>query len=348
MTIETVAPLDADEDAEMTAEALLAHMGLRRQGQPLLATALTGGVSSDIWLVEQGEARFVVKRAREQLKVEAEWHVPVDRGKAEAAWLEYVDAAVPGAAPRVLALDEETCAIALEYLDSKEFSNWKDDLLEGRIDPEFASALGSMIGRVHAVSAREPGLADRFANQDLFEALRIEPFLRRTAVAVPEVADQMQALVDELESTQEALIHGDFSPKNILVGHRAHDKRPVILDAECATWGDPAFDAAFCVTHLELKAIHIPERAAELRTAARAFETAYLAEVDWTESEQVARRIGRLVPALALARVAGASPANYLSEASRIRTRAMAIAALQSGDRFGASGNNGTESYDEQ
>ena len=50
-------------------------------------------------------------------------------------------------------------------------------------------------------------------------------------------------------------MHGDVSPKNILVGW----KGPVFLDAETTCYGDPAFDLAFCLTHLLLKCVWHPE-----------------------------------------------------------------------------------------
>ncbi len=48
-----------------------------------------------------------------------------------------------------------------------------------------------------------------------------------------------------------ALVHGDVSPKKVPAGPRG----PVFLDAECAWYGDPAFDLAFCLNHLLLKCL---------------------------------------------------------------------------------------------
>lgn len=305
---------------------LLERMALVQPGETVQADALTGGVSSDIWLVRRGADTFVVKRAREKLNVAAEWHAPIDRGAAEEAWLRFVAAAVPGCVPRVLAVDEESFAIALEYLDAAEYRNWKSELLAGRVDVGVAATLGTTLGRIHAVSSGTPGLPAQFANQELFESLRIEPYLLRTADAVPEAQAALDAVVAGLREPGRALVHGDLSPKNILVG-----AVPVILDAECATWGDPAFDAAFCLTHLVLKQVHLPDHAAELRRAAEAFERAYLDEVVWEDAAETQARIARILPALALARVAGASPAEYLDDGERERIRASAVLALNTG-----------------
>ena len=313
-------------DEPIGALELLDRMRLRLPGEPVQFEALSGGVSSDIWLIRSGSMSFVVKRPLEQLKVAADWRAPIDRGASEVAWLAYVDAVLPGACPKVLAYDRETFAMALEYLDPVTHLNWKSQLMAGDIDAGFAAAVGRDLGRIHAASARTPELRARFDHQDLLESLRIEPYFLRTAEAVPEVRDELHAIVAGLRGTRIALVHGDASPKNILVG-----ERPVFLDAECATWSDPAFDAAFCLTHLRVKEIHQPAHAEAFANAARAFETAYLAEADWEDSERLRARIARIVPALMLARVAGASPVEYLDDAAKRTVGRLARSALRSG-----------------
>ena len=322
-------------EAELAeARAILERMGLARPGEMLFVEPLTGGVSSDIWLVRRDAGDFVLKKAREQLKVDAAWHAPIDRGAAEAAWLRYVADAVPGHAPAVLAVDEPSFAMALEYFDAGSYGNWKNQLLAGHVDAVFAAEVGRTLGRIHAASTKTPGLAEQFANQELFESLRIEPYLRRTAAAVPAVREELGRIIAGLESTPLALVHGDLSPKNILVGSGDDAAHAVILDAECATWGDPAFDAAFCLTHLAIKETHLPAWAPELRVSAVAFETAYLAEVSWESVDAIRERIGRILPALVLARMAGASPVEYLEPAEQADIAAMATTALRSGDRL--------------
>ena len=317
---------DADDESRATAIGLVADMGLIGMVEEVSAEPLSGGVSSDIWLIRAGDRAMVLKRPRERLKVAVVWRAPIDRGASEAAWLDYVAGAVPGACPRVLGYDEETFAIALDYLDPAQYRNWKTELLAGQVDAAFAGAVGAQLGRIHAASARTAGLAARFDHQDLFESLRIEPYLLRTAAAVPEAREPLAAVVESLRTTRIALVHGDVSPKNILVGDR-----PVFLDAECATWSDPAFDAAFCLTHLALKQFHLADRAPELRSASDAFRAGYLAEVDWEQQTDAAARVDRIIPALLLARIEGASPVEYLDTATRARVRRVALAALVTG-----------------
>lgn len=90
-----------------------------------------------------------------------------------------------------------------------------------------------------------------------------------------ELAPALYALADDLSSRKVALVHGDVSPKNILVGA----DEVVFLDAECAVYGDPAFDLAFCTTHLLLKAVWLGDE--RLGEAAAALVEAYRAGIDW-------------------------------------------------------------------
>jgi tRNA A-37 threonylcarbamoyl transferase component Bud32 len=310
---------------------VLVRLGLLEAGETVELEPLSGGVSSDIWVVRTAERTFAVKRALERLKVQADWHAPLSRVASESAWLQYADEVVPGSAPRVLAFDPDSCTMALEYLDPSEHRNWKSELLTGRVDAGLAASVATRLGRIHAASSRETGLAAGFDHADLFESLRIEPYLVRTAAAVPEAREALEHIVDSLRTTRIGLVHGDVSPKNILLG-----AEPVFLDAECATWGDPVFDAAFCLTHLVLKRIHLPAHGSALRTAAEEFERAYLAEVDWEDADAASRRIDRIVPALLLARVAGASPVEYLDEPERARVRELALDAIQTSTPVGA------------
>jgi len=123
---------------------------------------LSGGVSSDIWLVHGDSQLFVVKRPRERLKVSSDWTAPIDRGASEAAWLDFVAHAVPGDWPLVLGYDPDTFAIALEYIDGETYPNWKSELMAGHVDTAFAAAVGRDIGLINAASVRTPGLSGKF------------------------------------------------------------------------------------------------------------------------------------------------------------------------------------------
>ena len=280
---------------------------------------LSGGVSCDVWKVAGIDGAIVVKRALPRLRVAADWFAPVERITSEVRWLRRARAIDPRFAPEVLAELPAEHAIAMRFVP--DMPVWKDELIAGRIDPAFAAAIGRDLARIHAATAGE---ADTFHSEDLFHALRIDPFFDYVAARDPLVAPAIRALAADLARRRIALVHGDVSPKNILVGADG----PVFLDAECAVVGDPAFDIAFCTTHLLLKAVWLDTQADALRAAAQRLAAAYRAGVTWEPADELLARAGALTAALLLARVDGKSPAPYLSDDDKALIRARARALL--------------------
>lgn len=170
-----------------------------------------------------------------------------------------------------------------------------------------------------------PALAAEFPTDAIFYDIRLEPYLVATTAVHPDCAPALHALVETTRTTKRALVHGDVSPKNILVGPQG----PVFLDAECAWWGDPAFDLAFCLNHLLLKGLWRPESAADFLACFDALADAHRASVDWEPAGAFESRAARLLPGLFLARVDGKSPAEYLTDpAQKDRVRRVARALL--------------------
>lgn len=279
--------------------------GLVRDGEVVLEP-LTGGVSCDVWKVETPSGPIVVKRPLPQLRVAAEWLAPVERGTSEVRWLRRARGVNPRLVPEVLAELTTGHAFAMRFLPGCPV--WKDELMAGRVDVALAAQVGSGIAAIHAATAHSETDRDAFPNDDMFRALRIDPFLLHVAQHDAELAPALTALAADLSGRKIALVHGDVSPKNILVGPDG----PVFLDAECATYGDPAFDLAFCTTHLLLKAVWSGD--ARFDEAATALVGAYRAGIDWEETADVLLRTGKLTAALLLARVEGKSPAPYLTD----------------------------------
>lgn len=279
------------------------------------AEPLTGGVSSDIWHISTVAGDYCVKRALPVLKTAQRWEVPTERSASEARWLEAVGHALPSAVPRLLGFDELSGTLLLEMLDRDSFVTWKSALLDGHVDPDVARSVGSMLRQIHGVLAT-PHQRQRFDNQSLFVGLRLEPYIERTAARHVDLEPHLSSLVGSFEGASSTVIHGDVSPKNILVA----DGRVVLVDAECATWGDPAFDLAFCLTHLCAKGVHLERHRATLHASASALIDGYSLH----EDDELSARVARWLPALLLARVDGASPLEYLSEADQALVRAQA------------------------
>jgi aminoglycoside phosphotransferase (APT) family kinase protein len=296
----------------------LERAGVLARGEPAVFEALPGGVSSDIVLVRSGARRVCVKRALAKLKVAADWRAPVERNHSEAEWMRVVAEIVPDAVPRLLAEDRGAGLFAMEYLAPESHPVWKTLLRDGAIDPAFAAEVGRRVARIHAATARREDIARRFANDHVFYPIRLEAYLVATAEKHADVRDALLGLVATTRATKLALVHGDVSPKNILAGPAG----PVFLDAECAVYGDPAFDLAFCLNHFLLKCLWRPQWQGRYLESFAALSEAYLAGVDWEPRDVMEARTAALLPGLFLARVDGKSPVEYLTdEAARERVR---------------------------
>jgi len=281
-------------------------------------------VSSDIWRVELARGTLCVKRALPRLKVAQLWEAPIERNRYERLWMEAANRIVPGAAPRVLAADDAAGCFAMQ--DLGELPLWKSELAAGRADAGFARAVGERLARIHAATAGDAAIAREFATDASFYAIRIEPYLVATARAHPDRAAQLLALAKRTAARRIALVHGDVSPKNILVGPAG----PVLLDAECAWYGDPAFDLAFCLNHLLLKGLWVPAASDAFLACFDALFLSYIRNCSWEQASDLEARAASLLPGLLLARVDGKSPVEYLTEEpqkARVRRAARALLA---------------------
>lgn len=306
----------------------LRAMGLLAPGAEARGEPLAGGVSSDIWHVRLPDGREAcIKRALPKLKVAADWRAPVIRNRYEARWLAVAAEAAPGSVPALLGQDEASGTLAMQWLPPDRHPVWKDRLRAGWTDAGFAAQVARGLARIHNAAARRPVLAADFPTDSLFRDIRLEPYLLATARAHPDLAAQLEGLAARTAATKRTLVHGDVSPKNILVGPDG----PVFLDAECAWWGDPAFDLAFCLNHLLLKCLWVPGAAAGFLAGFDALATSYLVAVAWEAPSVLEARAASLLPGLFLARVDGKSPVEYITEtAQKDRVRRVARALLAS------------------
>jgi len=318
------APPPQPLDDNAIAAALL-RMRLIGPGDRPRCRPLEGGVSSDIWLVELPGRRLCVKRALPRLKVAQLWEAPVARNRYEFAWFEVAGRICPEAVPPLLGEDPEAGLFAMKYLDPAQYPLWKHQLRDGQADPAIAAALGTRLAQIHNATAGDREMAEAFATDQNFYAIRLEPYLIASARAHPDLADALRGLAEVTAATRLALVHGDVSPKNILVG----PKGPVFLDAECAWYGDPAFDLAFCLNHLLLKCLWTPRAASGFLACFERLADTYLKAVEWEKRAEIEARAARLLPGLFLARIDGKSPVEYITaETDKARVRQVARALL--------------------
>ena len=310
--------MSAREPAEAVGEVPAAFaQALRELGladdKPLFGAPMTGGVSSDIWRIDVAGGPVCAKRALAKLRVAADWQAPIERNRYEARWMQVAGEAAPGCAPQVLGQHAALGVLVMSYLPPARYRLWKSLLRRGEADVATARAVGRVLARIHGYSAARPALAAQFDSDAIFFDIRLEPYLLATASRHEDLRARLQSLVEETLSHRLALVHGDVSPKNILVGADG----PVLLDAECAWWGDPAFDIAFCLNHLLLKCLWTPRASDAFLACFEALADAYLGGVDWEPRAALERRAAALLPGLLLARVDGKSPVEYVTEESQ-------------------------------
>lgn len=309
-------PPDGQPD-QSTIDCLYRH-GLIGDGEQAVFAALSGGVSSDIWKVRSGKRIFCVKKALPKLKVAADWFAPVERNKFEVAWCKVANTIVPGSAPKILVHDDAAMLCAMEFLDPAEHRLWKTELRDGRANPSDAAEAGRRLGKIHSGTAGDKQIATIFPPSDIFHAIRLEPYLEATAIKHPDLNDRLFSLSRRTGGVRQAMIHGDVSPKNILIGPGG----PIFLDAECACIGDPAFDLAFCLNHFLLKCLWTPAARDDFLACFDAMTTSYLAQVTWEDPAETENRAASLLPGLFLARIDGKSPVEYVTdEADKDRVR---------------------------
>lgn len=303
----------------------LRRAGLIAPGELPVITPLSGGVSCDVFRVDTAARTLCAKRALPRLRVATVWEAPVDRSHYEVEWLAVARAAGL-TVPRVMAELADEHVFFMDWFPPEENPVWKAELAAGRIDPGFAAAVGHALAAIHTATRDDPAIAARFPTDALFTALRIEPYLLHTARAHPDLAGVLEGIAERTLATRTALVHGDVSPKNILCGRAG----PVLIDAECAWYGDPAFDLAFCATHLLLKGIWHPQWQPQSDAAFAALHTAYLGRTAPAQRAEIEQRAIPLLAAILLARIDGRSPVEYLTAAAdRDRVRRAARQLLQ-------------------
>jgi 5-methylthioribose kinase len=309
---------------ETSVVAYLAGRGVLPRPDEARARVLTGGVSNVVLAVEGGGCDVVVKQALEQLRVEQEWLATPERADTEAAALRLAERLLGDRVPGLVDADPESHTLTIALAPAG-WRTWKDDLMAGDVDVPVAGALGQLLGELHARTLDDPALIERFGSWDAFRELRVDPFILAVARRRPELADELQTLVDEMQARSRVLVHGDFSPKNVLV---ADGGRVWLLDWEVAHVGDAGFDLGFLLGHLVLKALRRPGDRAALTQCAGRFLDAYGAAVPDALAPEPAH-LGRHVAALVLARVDGKSTVDYLAEPARSRARELATTWLR-------------------
>jgi 5-methylthioribose kinase len=290
---------------------------------PIFRT-LRGGVSNKTVLVQQADgARWVLKQALPKLRVQADWYSDPARIRVEAQALRYLPLVTPpGTIPKLRFEDAEQHLLAMEAVPEPH-QNWKEQLLEGRVDQGLVRQFGELLANIHRRSHDlRAELLPIFEFRGFFETLRLEPYYEYTAEKVPEAARFLLGVIEENRRHIIALVHGDYSPKNLLV----YQDRLILLDHEVVHFGDPAFDLGFSLTHLLSKALHLVRFRSAFFEAAKEYWRTYetlTKSAGWLTD--VESRVVDNTTACLLARTAGRSPLEYFSADERHQQRDAAL-----------------------
>lgn len=318
-------PFDIEQPAELL--AYLRSAGRIGRDETPRVSVLRGGVSNRTVLVERKNGvAFVLKQALEKLRVQADWFSDPRRIHRESLGLQWLEKlAPPGTITPLLFEDPAHHLLAMQAVPQPH-ENWKVRLLAQGPNSEHVRQFGVLLGTIHQGSIqRRDELQREFDDRDFFESLRLEPYYRYTTAQIPQTKGFFAGLITDTLATRLALVHGDYSPKNILI----HQDQLVLLDHEVIHLGDPAFDLGFALTHLLSKAHHLPGMRQRFANAAMLFWDVYR-----RAAEEIARapafedRVVRHTLGCLLARVDGRSPLEYLTAAEQTRQREVVLAQI--------------------
>lgn len=322
-----------------TAESYLRDAGHLYEGESVTIEALTGGVSNCVLYVHrevEAGPDFVLKQARQQLQVDAPWFCSPQRGWQEVATLEICQSLLAGVqqssepgklaiqVPAILFQDRDNFAYAMTAAP-RNHTVWKSDLLQFRCDPKIAACCGDLLALLHGQSWQHDEISQQLENQEFFRDLRIDPYYRYLLREHEELELAIERLIESLEKHACSLVHGDYSPKNLLVSEQGL----MMVDFEVGHFGDPAFDLGFFLSHLVLKAIWSESRFDQYWQLIEVFWGAYWAGMQEilsaADKASLEHRAVANFAACLLARVDGKSPVEYLTlEAHRDQVRKMA------------------------
>ena len=312
--------MEAELFDETTVVAYLNERGVI-QG-PAKVEVLTGGVSNVVLGVKSRAKDLVLKQALPQLRVATVWKVDQRRSIVEAIGMKLLHSITPDSVPDLIDVDPKEFTLTMNRLP-RESTVWKTDLLEGVIKPSVGSDLGKILAAWHKFGVNSPTSKENFREDSLFDQLRVTPFYRAVAKVNPLLDARIQELIKEITTKKITLVHGDFSPKNIMITKQG---KPIVLDFEVMHTGNPVFDLGFISAHLLCKFLRTEDEVQ--RTVLRKTAISFINSYSQACNIIVSKSLPHHVAVIALARVEGVSLVNYLDEAAKTRIQDVTEAAI--------------------
>lgn len=279
------------------------------QGTDIAVKYYGGGVSGTVALASYEDKSLIVKQALEKLKVKENWFSDPKRMVIEKDGNEVYHRIVPENTPAVYFYDEENYIYGREAAP-EHCTMWKSDLLAGLLDFRVAEKAILSLAKVHDAIARDEEIKAKFMDKSFFYDLRISPYIERVVQHYPELRQFAEPIIANLMESSITLVHGDYSPKNIMVD----GSKIYILDFEVSHCGHPSFDLAFFSNHFLLKAVKNRAFADAYINMLRYMTGIYFNTISYMDATDLEADTIKLWALLFLARVDGKSPVEYIAE----------------------------------
>lgn len=312
----------ADDEEVRSVETVIAELLSRSLIRPdSRITALAGGVSCQVHAISSGSDELVVKWGQARLRTAGRWISDPARTLREAEAIAFVrDRLGPIGVPELVFVVPELNLFAMRRIPT-ELANWRTALLAGEIEIQVAEAIGEGLARLHSLPVTDAWIAD--PGDVLRDELRVRPFYEDTARRLPALRSQFDGVIARLQSSDHLrLVHGDASPKNVLIGV---DASVNLVDWEVFHLGDVAFDVGMFGAHILCKSVADPTRRQQFSELMERLCLSYTACGGPAAGDAIVAHAG----AIALARIYGRSRSDYLHGRARAGVQRLASGLLE-------------------
>jgi len=271
---------------------------------------LTGGVSSEVYHVKTNKNNYCIKRSLKRLLVKKKWIANTNRIKFEYLWLKHCQNILKRNIPNTYEFNNKKKYIVMEYLKTSQYKTLKQLYFNKIININTIRSISKHLYKIHSNSSNYKTKKTFEGNYKNFYDLRLDPYFNEVGRVYPKYKGYIKKINENYIKHSNTLVHGDFSPKNILVGKN----KIIYLDAECCNFGDPVFDLVFFTNHLLIKSIFFKDKSQEFIKLYISFYKEYLSNLSTKNFNSYIDRIIKMTPIMLLSRVDGKSPVEYINK----------------------------------